>query len=83
MSLDGFLRNTWTVILGTGGRFPPEQMDTFAGIGTTKTRRDENTEKHALTPARLSSLEAQRNAEIDFFVLSKFRAFVMGSSSVY
>jgi hypothetical protein len=33
MSPDGFLRNTWTDILGTGGRFPPEHMDTFPGIG--------------------------------------------------
>jgi hypothetical protein len=38
MKPDGFLR-AWTVILGTGGRFPPEHMDTFPGIGTKGQRR--------------------------------------------
>ena len=32
MRPDGFLRNAWTVIIGTGGRFPPEHLDTFPGI---------------------------------------------------
>jgi hypothetical protein len=32
MKLDGSPRNAWTVILGTGGRNPPEQMDDFPGI---------------------------------------------------
>jgi hypothetical protein len=36
MKLDGSPRNAWTVILGTGGRNPPEQMDDFPGICRTE-----------------------------------------------
>ena len=35
MSPDGFPRNAWTDILGTGGRFTPEHLDTLTGIGTS------------------------------------------------
>jgi hypothetical protein len=36
MRPDAFLWNMWTDILGTGGRFPPEHLDTFPGIRTLR-----------------------------------------------
>jgi hypothetical protein len=76
MSPDTFLRNTWTDILGTGGRFPPEHLDTFPGIRTRDYKGD-----FSHLEIEYAGLATFSNPEFPSYTLLVFRPFILYNQS--